>query len=464
MPLLDTQVTARNSVAFRTIGCRLNQCETAQMQEAVLAAGYRLVDWDECADVRVINTCTVTAKSDRTCRHEIRLAKRLDPACLVAVTGCYAQVDPTAVARIPGVDLVLGNIDKLRLAGHLAERLGGLPAESATTVAGGPEVPPVVAVTPYPAHPGFDGEFFTHFHGYTRAFLKIQTGCDSHCAYCVIPRARGPARSMPQAEVLTQVRLLAARDFREVVLTGINLGSWGQDTGEGCLADLLALLLENGGAGRYRLSSIEPLEVDGLLLDVFEQAGDRVARHFHLPLQSGSDPVLRRMERPYSAAQYLDAVATLSGRFPDAALGADVIVGFPGETEREFEDTLSFIDHSPLTYLHVFPYSDRPGTQASKMGPKIHPETIHERSLRLRVLGERKKAAFRDRLAGTEQRVLVLKERSPDDRLAGLTGNYLEVRVTGDDTLMNRFALVRLERPLPEGDWETTLLACEGAC
>ena len=259
----DTIPGPGRTVAFRTIGCKLNQCETAQMQETLLVEGYRLVDWDSAADIRVVNTCTVTAKSDSTCRHEIRLAKRLDPACTVVVTGCYAQIDPAAVAAIPGVDLVLGNLDKLRLAQHLAALpptgpgagegslgegsadgggspcggaggaggAGGVEATGAPTAAktgarpaaaeaGDHHRAPALSVSPYPEHPEFEGEFFTHFYGYTRAFLKVQTGCDSRCAYCIIPSARGPARSMPLADVLREVDLLAGRGFREVVLTG----------------------------------------------------------------------------------------------------------------------------------------------------------------------------------------------------------------------------------------------------
>ncbi|MBN1320256.1 MAG: tRNA (N(6)-L-threonylcarbamoyladenosine(37)-C(2))-methylthiotransferase MtaB [Thermoleophilia bacterium] len=460
------------SVAFRTIGCRLNQCETAQMQETLAAAGYRLVDWDQPATVRVINTCTVTAKSDRTCRHEIRAAKRFDPHCLMVVTGCFAQVAPEAAAAVSGVDLVLGNLDKLQLAEHLAEWLdggegggaaGGEPAAAALTpvVTPAATATPAVAVTPYPERPCFEGGLFSHFYGYTRAFIKIQNGCDSSCAYCIVPRARGPARSMRRADVLEQVRLLTARDYREVVLTGIDLGSWGRDTGEGSLAGLLKLLLAEGGAGRYRLSSIEPLEVDTGLLDVIEQAGDRVAHHFHLPLQSGSDAVLRRMGRPYSTAEYLEVVTELARRFPDATLGADVIAGFPGETDEEFEQTFTLIEQSMLNYLHVFSYSDRPGTRAAAMGPKIRPETIHERSMRLIALGARKKAAFRDSLTGTEQRALVLRERAPDGRLVGLTGNYMEVLVTGDDDMVNEFARVRLRGQLPDGRWECDPLQVE---
>ncbi|MBN1629796.1 MAG: tRNA (N(6)-L-threonylcarbamoyladenosine(37)-C(2))-methylthiotransferase MtaB [Thermoleophilia bacterium] len=475
MPSLDIQpetpsLTPTRTVAFRTIGCRLNQCETAQMQESLQAEGYRLVDWDEHADIRVINTCTVTHKSDRTCRHEIRAAKRFDPDCVMIAAGCYAQVDADAVAAIEGVDLVLGNLDKLQLPGYLAGLLDGHgpqpPGGAGPTGAdAAPPVsatkPPLVAVTPYPDHPSFEGEQFSHFYGYTRAFLKIQNGCDARCAYCVIPLARGPARSMPKNEVVAQVRLLAARDYREVVLTGIHLGMWGRDTGEGSLADLLTLLLAQGGADRYRLSSLEPLEADEALQEAVLRGGDRVAHHFHLPLQSGADSVLRRMNRPYTASQYLEVVTSLARRFPDAALGADVITGFPGETDSEFEDTFSFIEHSPLTHLHVFSYSDRPGTHAFNMRPKVHVETIHERTLRLRAMGENKKAAFRGRLVGTEQRVLVLKERTADGRLVGLTGNYMEVLVTTDERLTNHFVRMRLERALPDGRWEATFLRTE---
>ena len=472
------------TVAFRTIGCKLNQCETAQMQETLLAEGYRLVDWGTAADIRVVNTCTVTVKSDSKCRHEIRMAKRLDPASTMVVTGCYAQIDPGAVAAIPGVDLVLGNLDKLRLAELLAELRPGAGGDGAGPEPGAarPATGATLFVSAYPEHPEFEGEFFSQFYGYTRAFLKVQTGCDSRCAYCIIPLARGPARSMLRRDVLSEVDLLAERGFREVVLTGINLGSWGWDTGEGTIADLLADLLDHAGPkstersagadpdraaapsgaiGRYRLSSIEPLEVDGALMNVIATAGDRVARHFHLPLQSGSNSVLRRMDRPYTAAEYLAVASELAHRFPDAAIGADVIVGFPGETEAEFAETLAFVERAPLTYLHVFAYSDRPGTEASAMRPKVAPETIHERSVRLRALGERKNDAFRSTVRGTEQRVLVLNERDAGGRLVGITGNYMEVLLDGDGTLANRFALVRLEESGADGRWTATLLGVE---
>ncbi len=464
MPPSEIPAMKHKRVAFRTIGCKLNQCETAQMQETLRASGYDLVDWDAPADIRVLNTCTVTAKSDRTCRREIRLARRLDPECLVAVTGCYAQVDPNTVAAIPGVDLVLGNTEKLQLAKYL-DRLrvgrGAAPVPGA----------PMTVVDEYPAHPDFDSEFITHFYGYTRAFLKIQTGCDSHCSYCVIPLARGPARSLPEPQVIEQVRLLGREGFREVVLTGINLGSWGRDsneagrpaTGEGRLPELLDALVQEGGVTRYRLSSIEPLEVDRRLLDAVDRAGDRVAHHFHLPLQSGSDSVLGRMNRPYVAAEYAVVVGELRRRFPDAAIGADVIVGFPGETEDEFMQTYDLVERSPLTYLHVFSYSDRPGTAASRMGGKVHPEAMQGRSARLRDLGAAKNEAFHEQFLGRELQALVLRERADDGRLVALTGNYIEVLLAGDDSLMNRFAQVRIEGPGEAGRWEATISRAEAA-
>ncbi len=448
-------------VAFRTFGCKLNQCETAEMEERLQAAGYRLVEWADSADVRVLNTCTVTAKSDRDCRREIRLAKRTDPECLVVVTGCYAQVDPQTLASLPEVDLVLGNPDKSRLTDLLEQlRTEGKPTVPDPTSSRPALAQPLVVVSDHGLSRRLEAGLFTRFHGYTRAFLKIQNGCDAHCAYCVIPLARGPARSMSAAEVLRQVRLLGEQGFQEVVLTGINLGSWGRDTGEGTVADLLDLLLgECGQPYRFRLSSIEPLDMDSRLLAVIAQAGERVAHHFHLPLQSGSDAVLARMGRPYTADEYLRVVETVASLFPDAALGADVITGFPGESEQEFAETLALLKAAPLTYLHVFSYSDRPGTRASRMRPKVAPEVIRERTNLLRRLGEQKKETFRARCHGTEQVALVLKDQTSEGLWTGLTGNYLEVLLPEGGTLVNRLVRVRLEQPRSDGRWHVSLLS-----
>lgn len=467
------------TVAFRTLGCKLNQCETAQMAEALTVQGYQVVTWDRPAAYRVINTCTVTAKTDRTCRHEIRRAMRRDPDSRVVVTGCYAQVAPETVATIPGVALVLGNPDKFRLAdylrdlpaarpsgdGHAASGgdppglpLSGAPGGAWPLVGEGAPAPPRVAVTAYTHSPVFQGDFFTHFSGYTRAFLKVQNGCDAACSYCVIPTARGHSRSMPATEVLAQLRLLADQGYREVVLTGIHIGSWGHDIGEGGLADLLTILATDGAVPQYRLSSTEPMEVDDDVLAVMQTHPDRFAPHFHVPLQSGSPEILRRMNRPYTAPQYAQRVRAMRRAFPDAAIGADVIVGFPGETEANFQETFDLVADLPLTYLHVFAYSDRPGTRASKMASKVPPEVIDDRSSRLRALGVRKRQAFEARFRGHDIRALLLAQRAIDGRLTALTGNYIEVLVEADDRLINRFVDVRPESARPEGGWLGSLV------
>ncbi|MGB9879983.1 MAG: tRNA (N(6)-L-threonylcarbamoyladenosine(37)-C(2))-methylthiotransferase MtaB, partial [Anaerolineae bacterium] len=393
-------VTGTYRVAFCTVGCRVNQCETAEMQAALAKDGFCPVDWNQSADVRVINTCAVTARSEHDCRRQIRQAKRLDPDCLVVVVGCYAQINSDVLAAMPEVDLVLGNIDKFRLSEHLAKKLA--PGKQS----GGEESrrDKLVSVTPYSERQLFESEEFACISGHTRAFLRIQTGCNSRCSYCVVPYARGPARSMSREEVIRRVEFLTASGYREVVLTGIDLGSWGKDSGDGHLSDLLLDLLRCTSVERLRLSSVEPLEVTESLLAAIESAGERVAHHFHVPLQSGADVVLARMNRPYRATEYLAIVQQIAARFPDAAIGADVIVGFPGETEEQFAETLALVKESPLTYLHVFAYSDRPGTAAATMHPKIPPEIIQERSKRLRQLGESKRVEFRRRQLGSIQK------------------------------------------------------------
>jgi threonylcarbamoyladenosine tRNA methylthiotransferase MtaB len=443
------------TVAFRTLGCKLNQCETAQMEESLSEHGMRLVPWRGRADVRVLNTCTVTGKTDRACRNEIGRVRRADPGSRLIVTGCYAQVASDRIAAVPGVDLVLGNLDKSELATHIAGLLEPDP-EFAGGTAHANEASRVV-VTPYSSSTAFRDDFVTHFSGYTRAFLKVQNGCDAGCSYCVIPLARGPSRSMPLERVVEQVGLLADRGYREVVLTGIHLGMWGRDAAEGTLPDLLRALVERTDVPRFRLSSIEPLEVDDRVLEVMSAAGGRFAEHFHLPLQSGSNSVLRRMNRPYDAAGYAERVEAVRRAFPEAAIGADVIVGFPGETDAEFEESVALLERLPVTYLHVFPYSDRPGTAASSAPSKVTPQVVAARGARLRHLGQAKDAAFQEAFAGRELDALVLEQRSDEGLLVSLTGNYLEVLVEGDDSRMNRFAPVVPGIRRSDGRWDGTI-------
>lgn len=461
-----------STVAFRTLGCKLNQCETAQMEEALTRRGYLLVGWQDPADLRVLNTCTVTAKTDRECRHEVGRAKRRDPHSRMIVTGCYAQVAPDRVAAVPGVELVLGNLDKLVLADHLDGLLASQPAGCVawtsvraygSVCAGDDPIDAGDADDDGPCGPGtvaFEGDFITHFAGYTRAFLKVQNGCDASCSYCVIPAARGPSRSMRLADVQEQLRLLSREGFAEVVLTGIHLGAWGRDTGEGGLPDLLRAALDVDELARLRLSSTEPMEIDDRVLAVMKAGGERFAEHLHVPLQSGSDDVLRRMNRPYRRAQYAERVLAIRAAFPEAAIGADVIVGFPGETEEDFAQTVELVESLPLTYLHVFAYSDRPGTRSSTMTGKVSPVEIKARSARLRALGREKNSAFQRAFRGRVLTALLLRQRAEDGRIVALTGNYLELLVPGDDALMNRYASVRLVEPM-EGDRWTGVLVGE---
>ncbi|MHB8867935.1 MAG: tRNA (N(6)-L-threonylcarbamoyladenosine(37)-C(2))-methylthiotransferase MtaB [Thermoleophilia bacterium] len=445
------------TVAFRTLGCKLNQCETAQMEESLTERGVRLVPWSSPADVRVLNTCTVTGRTDRTCRNEIRRVAREDPGARLIVTGCYAQVAADVIAAIPGVNLVLGNLDKSELAGHVAALLGSDSDATDSDATGSAQRSTQASpahVTSYSSTTTIRDDFVTHFSGYTRAFLKVQNGCDSRCSYCVIPLARGPSRSMPLARVVGQVRLLTERDYREVVLTGIHLGTWGRDTDEGSLPNLLEALVATTDMPRFRLSSIEPLEVDDRVLEVMRTERERFAEHFHLPLQSGSDSVLRRMNRPYDAAGYTERVEAVRRAFPDSAIGADVIVGFPGETEAEFEETVALVERLPLTYLHVFPYSDRPGTAASLAPSKVPPHDVAERAARLRRVGRAKDVAFQRKFAGHELTALLLRQRSADGLIVGLTGNYLEVLVEGHDSQMNRLEPVVPSVRRPDGRWE----------
>ena len=442
-------VAAMNSrhhltITFRTLGCKLNQCETAQMEEQVRNAGFTVVPWGAQADFRVLNSCTVTAKSDRECRHEVRRAKRRDPGSFMILAGCFAHVSPEAAAAVEGVDLVLGNPDKLDLAAHLE-------AAALRTRAAGDPTHPSVSVSPYE---------------YPRRFLLLSfaTSRDTRalggadrlrrtCSYCVIPDARGPSCSMPLADVVGQVRILARAGYREVVLTGIHLGMWGRDTGEGTLADLLAALTTLPDGPRLRLSSIEPMELDDGVLSVLQAAGPRVAHHFHVPLQSGSDKVLERMKRPYSAHEYVARVQAIRAVFPDAAIGADVIVGFPGESDDDFAASFSLVETSPVNYLHVFAYSDRPGTAASDMAPKVSPEKVAARSAALRALGRKKRREFLQGFAGSEVEALVLGRRDRSGKLEALTGNYMEVHFEGPDAIMNTYVRLVLDELDEEDKW-----------
>lgn len=426
----------KGTFAVVTLGCKTNQFESAALAEQLERAGYRQVDFSAGADLVVVNTCTVTAATDGQSRNLIRRARRLNPACRVVATGCYAQVNPAALANLPGVDLVLGNAEKPRLCALLDEtgptdggatvRVGDIRRTSATVMD------------------------LCSFGGRSRAFVQIQNGCDAFCSYCIIPYARGASRSAPPAQVLAQVKRLVEAGYPEVVLTGIHIGAYGLDLQPATsLAALAQRLVRETDIARLRLGSVEPLEVtDELVATVAACA--RICPHFHIPLQAGDDGVLQAMNRHYSTDYFRSLVDKIVTRLPAAAIGIDVIAGFPGESAQAFENCERLIEALPVSHLHVFPYSRRPGTAAAAMPGHLPGPVVRERAARLRALGERKQAQFARRFVGRTLQVVV--EGAGQDGLhRGLSENYLEVRFSAPRRLEGRLTCVRVDGWTPHG-------------
>ena len=426
--------TAARTVSFATLGCRLNQVDTQQIQAALEARGFRTVAFDEPADVVVVNTCTVTARAEFSDRQMIRRAARVREGATLVVTGCWAQTSPGDVAAMAEVDLVVGNGDKHRL----PELLDGV-------VAGRVHVSDIARARTVDAEP------ITRIGGRSRAFLKIQDGCQHRCAFCVVPFARGASRSLDPKRVLDQAQILVAAGHPELVLTGVDLGHYGADLlPRTSLAALLRRLAEIPGLRWIRLSSLLPAYFTPELVEVVTST-PAIAPHFHIPLQSGSDRVLRLMRRPYDTRMYRALVDRLVAARPRLGLGADLIVGFPGETDADFADTVSLVRGLPFSYLHVFPYSARKGTEAARLSGQAERRVITRRSRALRELGLTKNAEFRRGLVGAVEDVLVLETRERvTGELVGLTGNFVEVAFPGPATLMRN--LVRLRVTAVTGD------------
>ena len=430
---------------IENFGCRATQADAAAVEAQLAASGLTRSDASARADVVVFNTCTVTAAADAQAREAIRRVVRENPAARILATGCYAQRAPDELAALPGVAWVVGNshqgrIGELLVARELAPAAHFVPLSDLTGAPSGTFAMPLQYSPKILTGNIFEtGEVLVapaaSAHGRTRPVLKIQDGCNNRCAYCVIPFVRGRSRSLAPERVKQEVGELVAAGAREIVLSGINLGAWGRDLQPRVeLGELLSRLVEETPVERIRLSSIEPMDLTLDLVDLVAGSG-RIAPHFHVPLQSGSDRMLAAMHRWYRAAHYEERILRAAERLPGAAFGADVICGFPGETEEDHERTVALVERLPFSYLHVFSYSSRPGTRAAGIEESVPPGVIHARSSELRAMSERKTAAFRAAQNGTQQRVLTL-ERSgmhPDGRhwTGALTGNYLHVRVDG---------------------------------
>ncbi len=406
-----------------TFGCRTNQADSAALRDDFLSQGYlETPDWRE-ARIIVVNSCTVTHRSDQQVRQLARKFSRGNPGARIIVTGCYAQRDPQQLARIPGIGAVVGNTHK-----HQIVEIAGTDLDNQRVSP--PRYDDIARIyrDDFQKVRALDSTAATRPGPRTRPFVKIQDGCDSKCSYCIIPLVRGPSRSVPAGQLLQQVRELVQLGFKEVVLTGIHLGTYGRYLEPRFSLDrLLARLMEIPGLARVRLSSIEPMELSQRVLRLASES-PKLAPHFHICLQSGSDSILKRMKRPYSISRFERMVSEIHSSLPDAAIGTDVIVGFPGETDEDHEQTRAFVERMPFTYLHVFPYSDRPGTQATHLEQKVDPQVKQQRGRELRQISEEKNKAFRRRFLGRSLSVLTLTEQQAGMRDA-LSANYLKAQV-----------------------------------
>lgn len=413
-------------------GCRATQADGAAIERQLREQGCLATEEAALADVVVINTCTVTAAADAQARDAIRKIHAANPATRIIVTGCYAQRAPEEIAALPGVSFVVGNSHKPQIP-SLLQTIAAAPPLPLTEDPVSHRTAPVLvgdifALSDVLVAPVFGGE-----GNHTRPTLKIQDGCDSRCSFCVIPFVRGRSRSLPVATVLDEIQRLSNSGFQEIVLSGINLGTYGRDLSPRVeFLEVLRRILGETGVERLRISSIEPLDVTQDLIDLFAST-ERIAPHFHMPLQSASDRILAAMHRWYRAEHYARRVELIREQLPNAAMGTDVITGFPGETEEDHEATVRFIEERPFSYLHVFSFSSRPGTKAAKIAGHLPGHVIKRRARELRTLGEIKSAEFRRSQIGRTMRVLTLRRGAKDDssRTPALSGNYLSVSIPG---------------------------------
>ena len=421
--------------SITTLGCKVNQAESEAIAQELLDSEWSTAADCDKAEVCIVNTCTVTQKASMQSRQAIRRAIRSNPNARVIVTGCYAQTAPQEIHAIAGVEYVVGQ-DKKNAIGRIIQANGnrdpdiGAPSPDDFGRKRDFQMMPLATSTPR-----------------TRPFLKIQDGCNAFCTYCIVPYARGRSRSMPLEDVLQAVDGLAKAGFQEVVLTGIHLGAYGRDlTPAADLADLMSRIASKGSIARVRVSSVEPFELTDKVIQQMA-ASEIFCRHFHIPLQSGDDVILRKMGRPYSHKDFKALIDNIHGVMPDAAIGVDTLIGFPGETEAAFENTYALVAGLPISYLHVFPFSARPGTPAANLPDKPDPRVIKARAERIRELGHQKRMAFYRGFEGASLPVLIEGKRDKaTGLLKGLSSNYLPVLIEGAEDLQNKIVDVKIQK------------------
>jgi threonylcarbamoyladenosine tRNA methylthiotransferase MtaB len=424
---MESQNTLHNRVSLHTIGCKLNFAETSTFGASFQTKGFQIVDFKANSDVVVINTCSVTENADRDCRKAVRQALRRSPEAFIIVVGCYAQLRPEEIASIEGVDLVLGAEEKF----HMFDYLDGFKKGDYPRV----HVGNIEDATSY--GPAFTSEASDR----TRAFLKVQDGCDYNCSFCTIPMARGASRSVGIDATLANAREVLDAGYKEIVLSGVNVGDFGRKI-DSSFYELLKELVALPGEFRLRISSIEPNLLTDEIIEL-SASSDKMCNHFHIPLQSGSPDTLQAMRRRYTRDIYRDRVEKIKERIPDCAIGVDVIVGFPGESNEHFDETYKFLVDLPISYLHVFSYSERPGTHSIGLGGQVSPEERARRSQMLRILSEKKRRQFYMEQLGSDA-IALMEGRVQDGIQFGFTSNYVKVGMPASSDIENSFIPVQL--------------------
>jgi threonylcarbamoyladenosine tRNA methylthiotransferase MtaB len=414
------------TVAFYTLGCKLNFSETSTIGRQFIEAGFAKVDFDDRPDVVVINTCSVTENADKKCKQLVKRAKKNNHDSTVIIIGCYAQLKPEEIASIPGVNLVLGANEKFNALAYLEDLDSQEVHIENETIKSAKEFVPAFSM----------GDR-------TRSFLKVQDGCDYFCTFCTIPLARGKSRNASIMETISEAQKIAQSEIREVVLTGVNIGDFGQG-GDENFEMLIKELDQIEGIDRFRISSIEPNLLSDQIIAFCLTESKRFVPHFHIPLQSGSDKLLKAMRRKYERALFADRINTIKNYNPDTCIGVDVIVGFPGETDEDFDDTMNFLKGLPVSYLHVFTYSERANTTAIKMAEPVPMEKRKERSRMLHILSDKLKRAFYETQVGKSYTVLFESEND-EGMMYGFTPNYIKVKVPFDPTIINQLVETRME-------------------